>query len=156
MKIFAIIGFFCIGFISFSAFAGSWITAENVDCKIWHPDPEQHQKVRWRGECENGKASGDGVAEWYLHQRPPDLCECSFVNGKAEGTGIFRWMDGVTYVGEFKAGVIEGKGFIKYPDNEMYEGDFKNGYAHGWGVQLLPDNTKLMGKFHKGAFVSSK
>ena len=52
-------------------------------------------------------------------------CECTFVDGKAEGMGIYRWTDGVTYVGEFKAGVIEGKGFIKYPDNEMYEGDFK-------------------------------
>ena len=69
--------------------------------------------------------------------------------------GVYRWTDGVTYVGEFKAGVIEGKGFIKYPDNEMY-GDFKNGYPHGWGVQMLPDNTRVMGKFREGAFVPPK
>ena len=61
--------------------------------------------------------------------------------------GVYRWTDGVTYVGKFKAGVIEGKGFIKYPDNEMYEGDFKNGYPHGWGVQMLPNS--VMGKFAK-------
>lgn len=138
------------------ASAGAWFTAENTDCQLWNPEPEDGQKVRWGGACKDGKAEGDGVAEWYSFQRPPDLCECSFVAGKAEGTGTYRWADGVTYVGEFKAGIIEGKGFIKYPDNEMYEGDFKNGYPHGWGVQMLPDNTRVMGKFEKGAFVPPK
>ena len=90
------------------------------------------------GACKDGKAHGDGVAEWYSYQRPPDRCECSFVAGKAEGMGSYRWSDGVHYVGEFKAGVIEGKGFIRYPDNEMYEGDFKNGYPDGWGVLYAP------------------
>ena len=115
-------------FVSIPASAGSWITAENTNCKLWNPDPDEQQKVRWGGKCKGGKASGDGVAEWYSYQRPPDLCECTFVDGKAEGMGVYRWTDGVTYVGEFKAGVIEGKGFIKYPDNEMYEGDFKTTY----------------------------
>ena len=139
-----------------SASAGAWFKAENMDCMLWNPEPDEDQKVLWRGECKDGKAYGDGVAEWFFHQRPPDLCECSLVDGKAEGMGIFRWSDGVTYVGEFKAGVIEGKGFIKYPDNEMYEGDFKNGYPDGWGVQMLPDNTQVMGKFKEGAFVPPK
>ncbi len=151
-----LIGFVCIAFNSLPAMAGSWITAENTDCKLWHPNPDNQQKVRWGGECEHGKASGDGVAEWYLYQQPPDLCECSFVDGKAEGSGIYRWVDGATYVGEFKGGIIEGKGFIRYPDNEMYEGEFKNGYPHGYGVQMLPDNTKVMGKFYEGAFVSGE
>lgn len=139
-----------------AANAGAWFKAENTDCMLWNAEPDKDQKVRWRGECKDGKAHGDGVAEWFSYQRPPNLCECSLVDGKAEGMGVFRWSDGVTYVGEFKASVIEGKGFIKYPDNEMYEGDFKNGYPDGWGVQMLPDNTRVMGKFKEGAFVPPK
>ena len=156
MKKIAMLSLIGLVFVSIPASAGSWITAENTNCKLWNPDPDEQQKVRWGGKCKGGKASGDGVAEWYSYQRPPDLCECTFVGGKAEGMGVYRWTDGVTYVGEFKAGVIEGKGFIKYPDNEMYEGDFKNGYPHGWGVQMLPDNTRVMGKFRNGAFVPPK
>ena len=133
--------------------AGQWIKSENGGCLLWNPDPEEAQKVRWGGACKDGKAHGDGVAEWYSYQRPPDRCECSFVAGKAEGMGSYRWSDGVHYVGEFKAGVIEGKGFIRYPDNEMYEGDFKNGYPDGWGVLMLPDNTRKMGRFREGAFI---
>lgn len=137
------------------AYAGEWIKAEETGCQVWHPEPEDGQKVRWGGKCENGKAQGEGVAEWYVAQRPPHRCECNFVDGKAEGAGIFRWADGVLYVGEFKASIIEGKGFIKYPDNEMYEGDFKNGYPNGWGTQVLPDNTQIMGKFKDGAHIPS-
>ena len=74
-----------------SASAGAWFKAENMDCMLWNPEPDEDQKVRWRGECKDGKAYGDGVAEWYSYQRPPDLCECSLVDGKAEDMGIFRW-----------------------------------------------------------------
>jgi hypothetical protein len=136
-----------------SANGGAWFKAENTDCTLWNPDPDDEQKVRWGGQCKDGKAQGDGVAEWFSYQRPPDRCECSLVDGKVEGTGIYRWADGVTYVGEFKASVIEGKGFIKYPDNEMYEGDFKNGLPHGWGVQMLPNNKRVTGNFKNGAFM---
>ncbi len=139
-----------------SSQAGEWIQTADGGCLLWHPHPEEAQKVRWEGVCKDGKAHGDGVAEWYSYQRPPDRCECTFTAGKAEGMGTYRWADGVLYVGEFKAGLIEGKGFIRYPDNEMYEGDFKNGHPHGWGVQMLPDNTKRMGRFRDGAFVSPK
>ena len=146
-----------IGVLVFGAalpvFAGRWIKSENGGCLLWNHDPEEAQKVRWGGACKDGKAHGDGVAEWYSYQRPPDRCECSFVAGKVEGMGSYRWSDGVHYVGEFKAGVIEGKGFIRYPDNEMYEGDFKNGYPDGWGVLMLPDNTRKMGWFREGAFI---
>ena len=146
-----------IGVLVFGAalpvFAGRWIKSENGACLLWNHDPEETQKVRWGGACKDGRAHGDGVAEWYSYQRPPDRCECSFIAGKAEGMGSYRWFDSVHYVGEFKAGVIEGKGFIRYPDNEMYEGDFKNGYPDGWGVLMLPDNTRKMGRFREGAFI---
>lgn len=154
----AVVSYVCLLLVwmTIPAEAGAWFKAENTDCSLWNPEPDEDQKVRWGGKCENGKAQGDGVAEWYSYQRPPDRCECSFVEGVAEGEGIYRWADGVIYVGEFKAGIIEGKGFIKYPDNEMYEGDFKNGLPHGWGTQMLPDNTRVMGKFENGAFVPPK
>ncbi|MEL0020400.1 MAG: hypothetical protein VW709_11045 [Rickettsiales bacterium] len=135
--------------------SGEWFTAENVDCLLWNSNPDDDQKVRWGGACKDGKAHGDGVAEWYSYQRPADRCECSFVAGKAEGSGIYRWADGAVYAGAFKAGIIEGEGFIKYPDNEMYEGEFKNGYPHGWGTQMLPDGTRVMGKFKDGGYVPS-
>ena len=143
---------FSVGFV-ISVQAGEWFKSEDGSCLLWKLDPDEGQKVRWGGECKDGLADGNGVAEWYSYQRPPDRCECTFVAGKAEGMGTYRWADGVLYVGEFKAGVIDGKGFIRYPDNEMYEGDFRNGYPHGWGVQMLPDNTKRQGQFRGGAFV---
>lgn len=133
--------------------AGEWIAAVDSGCRLWHPAPEQGQKVRWSGRCEKGVAQGDGVAEWFVHPGVAERCECRFVDGKAEGQGAFRWSDGMFYAGDFKAGVFEGRGYIRYPDNEVYEGEFRNGLPNGWGTQLLPDNTRIMGKFKDGEHV---
>lgn len=132
---------------------GRWVVSWDTGCRLWQPSPREGEQVRWRGRCENGKAQGDGVAEWFVNPALPDRCECHFVNGRAEGLGNYRWADGVYYSGEFKAGSIEGTGLIRYPDGELYEGEFKNGLPNGWGVQVLPDNTRIMGKFRDGAHV---
>ncbi len=145
-----------IGVASHVAVAGGgrWIPAEGSGCALWHPDPLPGQKVRWSGPCRLGRAHGAGVAEWFIERRPPDRCECTFVNGKAQGNGVFYWADGAMYAGEFRDGVMEGFGYIRYPDNETYEGEFRNGLPNGFGTLLLPDNTRIMGKFKDGAPVT--
>ena len=82
-------------------------------------------------------------------------CECTFVDGKAEGMGVYRWTDGVTYVGEFKAGVIEARASSNIPTMKCTKAISKR-ISPGWGVQMLPDNTRVMGKFREGAFVPPK
>lgn len=144
-----------LGVLSFcqplaAAAEGGWITATGSGCALWHPSPEPGLKVRWSGRCENGKAQGSGIAEWFVHAGIAELCDCAFVAGKPEGQGRYRWADGATYSGEFRAGIIEGRGSLRYPDNETYEGEFRNGLPNGWGLQVLPDNTRIMGKFRDG------
>jgi hypothetical protein len=136
-----------------AAAEGGWFTDSESKCSVWHADPLPGQKVRWNGKCVDGRAEGGGVAEWYVAQRPPDRCECTFVAGKAHGLGIYRWADGAIYAGEFKQGEMEGKGFLRYPDNETFEGQFKNGLPNGFGVLMLPDNTRIMGKFKDGVLI---
>jgi len=44
-----------------------------------------------------------------------------------EGTGIFTWMDGRYYEGEYRDDKKEGFGIFKWPDGRCYKGCWKNG-----------------------------
>jgi hypothetical protein len=151
VRIFLAIAVLALSLAVTEARAGDWISVDGRDCAIWNPDPYEGQKVRWSAKCEGGKAVGIGVAQWYVAERPPDLCECSFIAGKAEGSGIYRWADGVLYVGDFKGGLMMGQGYLKYPDGETYRGGIKNGMPHGKGQVMYPDETIFEGEFRDGA-----
>jgi hypothetical protein len=58
----------------------------------------------------------------------------NFVNGLFEGTGSFRWSDGVIYSGDFKKGHSHGTGEYTWPDGSTYTGDIEFYKRQGTGV----------------------
>lgn len=48
-----------------------------------------------------------------------------------EGYGIYHWIDGSSYEGEYKASLKDGRGKYIYPDGRIYEGEWRAGVKHG-------------------------
>ena len=51
-----------------------------------------------------------------------------------DGRGIFTWLDGRRYEGEYKNDKKEGYGVFMFRDGRVYEGEWKNGKQHGRGL----------------------
>ena len=91
-------------------------------------------------------------------------------DGEKHGTGIYRWMDGSTYDGEYaddlrhgfgrflwingesyKGNYLKdertGKGIYDWPDGSQYEGDFLAGTRHGWGRFLSSEGVIYEGEW---------
>lgn len=49
------------------------------------------------------------------------------------GNGKFNFLDGDTYIGDWKNAKAHGKGIYNYKNGEVYEGNFVNGRAEGNG-----------------------
>lgn len=54
--------------------------------------------------------------------------------GKREGVGTVIWPDGRRYDGEYKDGKMEGRGTFTWPDGSLYEGEYRAGRRHGFGT----------------------
>ena len=50
---------------------------------------------------------------------------------RMHGKGTFKWVDGITYSGDFVRDAIEGCGTYTWPDGAVYEGEVHGGRRHG-------------------------
>ena len=75
--------------------------------------------------------------------------EANFEDGKINGYGIFKWVNGDFYEGNMKDGRMDGYGKLTTFDRNIYEGQFKNGKFNGNG-KLRRNN----GMIEKGYFVN--
>lgn len=55
-----------------------------------------------------------------------------------EGKGIYTWLDGKRYQGNYKKGVKCGYGEMKWPNGKKFQGEWKDGKQNGRGA--LYDN----------------
>ncbi len=82
-------------------------------------------------------------------------------DGKKNGKGVYRWLDGSIYEGEYKNDMRHGKGRFMWANGETYSGDYRNDERTGKGVYLWPDGSRYEGDFlsgmrhGRGIFVSS-
>ncbi len=75
------------------------------------------------------------------------------VQGNCEaGLGVYVYIDGSKYEGEFNNGKLHGQGTWYYPDGEKYIGGFKNNYSHGLGTIYHLDGTQTDGEWVDGEF----
>jgi hypothetical protein len=72
----------------------AWITASNMPCKIWNPEPQANESVTWSGACKDGYASGKGVLKWTLNGKPDIVFEGVYQNGKRNGPGVIITPEG--------------------------------------------------------------
>ncbi|WOK97692.1 phosphatidylinositol 4-phosphate 5-kinase 1-like [Canna indica] len=67
------------------------------------------------------------------------------------GLGIYAWVDGTTYNGQWEKSKITGRGKIHWPSGVTYEGELCGGFLHGSGTLFGVD-----GSIYKGQWRMSK
>ena len=66
------------------------------------------------------------------------------MEGKKHGTGEFKFVSGIKYIGEYKNGIREGKGkIINKNGTTPYEGEWKNGLPNGKGCAPSKSNKMM-------------
>ncbi|PSS29162.1 Phosphatidylinositol 4-phosphate 5-kinase [Actinidia chinensis var. chinensis] len=63
----------------------------------------------------------------------------------SHGKGKYTWVDGTVYEGNWEEGKMTGKGQMFWPSGATYEGDFSGGYLHGFGTFTRPDGSNYRG-----------
>jgi hypothetical protein len=146
----------------------AWMADARTGCKVWDPQPEPQESVRWSGGCTDGFASGPGVTEWIedglATERTEGVRAAGHLQGKGvqtlangdrfegawkddrkEGYGSYTAADGGTYVGGFKNDRFEGLGVMTDSKGNRYEGAWKAGHRNGQGTYTGADGSRVTG-----------
>ena len=128
-----------------------WSVDVRTACWIWNSDPKLGDTVQWTGSCEpDGRAVGDGVAEWRTDGKVTARYEGQYRDGKAHGRGVFTFPRGVRYVGEFRDDKFNGRGLYIWPSGNRYEGEFRDGKMNGQGVYTMANGNRHIGEYRDG------
>ena len=60
-----------------------------------------------------------------------------WANGRMNGKGMYRWIDGKRYEGEWVMGIRTGFGVTYYLNGEKHDGSYIDGKRHGSGWYKL-------------------
>ena len=71
--------------------------------------------------------------------------------GRKHGKGVYKWLDGSTYEGDFKKDLRHGNGLFKWSNGESYKGDYLEDERTGQGLYTWPD-----GSYYEGSFLVGK
>ena len=85
----------------------TWINDPGTGCAAWNPCPEENESINWSGDCVDGKASGNGVLQWFVDGEPSQKYEGQMFMGRADGHGIRTWVSGERCEGEWRDGIEE-------------------------------------------------
>lgn len=75
---------------------------------------------------------------------------CVQLHGKRHGFGIYYYLDGGRYEGEWNDDRISGKGKSIYSNGNVYEGEWTDGRINGFGTLLYSDGDKYVGTWADG------
>lgn len=76
-----------------------------------------------------------------------DVYEGEFIKDRKKGKGIFRYINGDIYEGEYSNDKCKGKGIYKYKDGRYYEGEFLEDKIHGKGMFKYANGDIYEGEF---------
>ena len=120
--------------------AGGWSTDLGFGCRVWNPNPQPDETVRWAGICANGFAHGRGAAQWFKNNLPFETDEGEWREGRQIGFGTQAWPSG-NYAGDLVDGEPHGHG-VMVLQNLHFEGEFRNGKPNGLGT--LTNGTEVI------------
>jgi len=66
------------------------------------------------------------------------------------GTYNFPYLNGATYVGEFRNGLRHGHGTFTWTNGDRYVGEFRNDERHGQGTYTYTNGQRYVGEFTAG------
>ncbi|MCI5222155.1 MAG: hypothetical protein D3924_05665 [Candidatus Electrothrix sp. AR4] len=127
---------------------GKWVIDQETQCQVWDSDPKPNQSITWSGECENGKADGEGVARWYEKNKEIGSIQGVMKEGRCQGECFVRIAVGkqqIKYVGQLEDNNLHGKGTFTWPDGNEYSGDWLQGKRHGKGRFIWKNGTEYIG-----------
>lgn len=154
----------------------SWIVDAKTGCEVWDDVPQPNETVTWSGACENSRARGNGVMQWFENGKPGDRYEGEVRDGKLNGHGVFaaangdrcdcEWHDGTQtghgiytfangnrykrYEGEFSSGKMNGHGVLTWTNGDRYEGEFRDNEISGHGVLTFANGDRYDGEWRDG------
>jgi MORN repeat len=111
---------------------GAWSLDTAQGCKVWNPNPQPNETVRWSGACANGFAHGRGAAQWFRGNLPFESDEGEWREGRQTGFGSQVWPSG-RYDGEIIDGMPNGRGTLIF-QGVRYEGEVRDGKPNGIGT----------------------
>jgi MORN repeat len=120
--------------------AGDWSTDLGFGCRVWNPNPQPDETVRWAGTCANGFAHGHGAAQWFKNNLPFETDEGEWQQGRQVGHGSQAWPSG-HYEGDLVDGEPHGHSVLLL-QKVRYEGEFRNGKPNGVGT--LTNGTDII------------
>ena len=146
----------------------AWMADARTGCKVWDPEPEPQESVRWSGGCQDGFATGPGVTEWVENGLTTESTEGARTAGRLQGKGVqtlangarfegawkddrkegqgtYTAADGATYVGGFRNDRFDGVGVMTDAKGNRYEGAWKAGRRNGQGTYTAADGTRVTG-----------
>jgi hypothetical protein len=83
--------------------------------------------------------------------RKGDKYEGQLFNDKIHGKGVFKFVSGSVYKGDFQNGVRDGYGIETYYNGSKYEGSWYKDKKHGIG-EFISANEEI----HKGRYANNK
>lgn len=98
------------------------------------------------GRFVNGKRQGEGLMKFVNG----DEYEGHWFDDQPHGQGSLLYAAGGQYKGEFQQGQPAGKGRKTYADDTYYEGQWKQGIPHGFGRLTFADGGSYEGQFDQG------
>ncbi len=128
-----------------------WITDPNTKCKVANAFPSAAEAIAWTGQCKDGYAEGNGVAQWFKAKKPSQKkyegeMRAGFMNGK----GVFTFTNGDRLDGTFKNGSLDGQGKAAWFNKNKYEGEWRDGYPNGTGTYIWADGKRYTGQWVNG------
>jgi MORN repeat len=132
-----------------TAAQGAWTADPSTSCKVWNPNPQGGETIRWSGACVNGSAQGHGSLQWFKDKRLLEQDEGEWRDGRQTGQGTQVWQGG-RYEGQLQDGQPDGHGVWTLPTGR-YEGEFRNGKPNGKGA-LSNANGTFDGIWKDGCF----
>ena len=117
---------------------------------VWMPDSVRDDK--------EGKINGVGHLIWRMKGKPAYDRASIFAeyrgamkDGRAEGQGSYSDAAGISYSGEWKAGLMEGFGTLQLHGGNEYIGEMRSGKANGTGRYI-----DVTGEIFDGHFVDGE
>src|SRR5262245_51229343 len=104
---------------------GTWLLDTELGCRMWdwHPAPED--TATWT-ICRAGIKAGSGVVQWFEHGRPIDRFEGTYVEGRRQGPGNYRWNETEWFDGVYESDVPDGPG-TAHLAGEVFAGQWHRG-----------------------------
>lgn len=90
------------------------------------------------------------------YERHSERYEGMWKNDTMHGEGVYVFVSGSVYRGNFDTNCFDGEGTYTFPDGGSYKGHWKSNRMHGQGTYEDKTGAKFAGEFVNGYFFSGE